>query len=260
MYMSGKKIFRFVILKRFETTCPKVCSSLPHNFSCTSILCKTSASDRMWPGKKLEVWTVWMSWFKPWKQTFLNVPCLKSHEILERTIPKWIWYDFIICFSCTWTSTLQWSLSSRRWKKWIAAQRSWVWDSAGRCPRLSPPKSGKKDGSKQMFIHGKTCCLQDCPHFLSLNGNLKYTSGKINELCFATQQHVPGFRFSWHKKQSTSPRFRNWNPTVTGWDPWIACSALNRCAVVSSAFTKLLEPQRSNLNLMKQFPQLHVGS
>lgn len=239
--MSGKKIFSFVILERFETTCPKVCSSLPHNFSCTSILCKTSASDRMWPREN------------DWSFGCLGSSLGNKFEILERTIPKWIWSDLIIFFSCTFVHA---SISSMviefetvkkmncGTKKLSLGQRFVV--------RKFPPKSvGNKDGSKQLFIHWKTCCLQDFPHSLSSNGGLKYTSGKINELCFATQQHVPGFRFSWHKKQSTSPKLRNWNPTVTGWDPWIACSALNRCAVVSSAFTKLLEPQRSSLNLMK---------
>ena len=110
--------------------------------------------------------------------------------------------------------------------------------------RTSPRKSGPWV-VKTAHVHPLENMLSRLPPFSS-SGGLKYTSGKIHELSFAPQ-HL-------HHEPKTETKKH------CDWDPSSACSALNRCAVVSSAFTKLLEPQRSSLGLMKQFPQLHVGS
>ena len=258
-------IFSFVILERFETTCPKVCSSLPHNFSCTvctSILCKTSASDRMWPREN--DWSFGCGSSLGNRFFFQRSLAMKSH-VLERTIPKWIWFIWSYFFprSCMFqciSMVIEFETVKKMncgTKKLSLGQRFVV--------RKSPPKSvGNKDGSKQlMFIHWKTCCLQNCPHSLSSNGGLKYTSGKINELCFATQQHVPGFRF--HGTKSRAPAPDSETETQQSLVGTHGLPAAHWTAVLSSL---LLSRNCWNLNgpawiwwnNFIQFPQLHVGS
>ena len=126
--------------------------------------------------------------------------------------------------------------------------------TALRCPEISPKVSRKQGWVKTADVHPLENMLSSkLPSFSVVKRRFKVYLWKNQWTLLCNSTARSRLPVSWHKKQSTSPRLRNWNPTVTGWDPWIACSALNRCAVVSSAFTKLLEPQRSSLNLMKQF-------